>query len=128
MNAYLFSVVQSLFVILMMTDFPRREQVRGEMECIFVRPLGNMIYTWSKILGNLVLFVSVNIVVILSCLLFVHMGCVAPYRFGFYLFYVLTLSIPSFLFIDGIELVFGTTDPLSFFCSDFFIGIIGSCQ
>lgn len=123
MNAYLFSVVQSLFVILMMTDFPRREQVRGEMECIFVRPLGNMIYTWSKILGNLVLFVSVNIVVILSCLLFVHMGCVAPYRFGFYLFYVLTLSIPSFLFMTGLSLCLARLIRCRFFVLIFLLGL-----
>ena len=46
-NAYLFSVLQSLFLILIVTDFPRRERIRGEMECVFSRPVDNTAYTWG---------------------------------------------------------------------------------
>ena len=103
-NAYLFSVLQSLFLILIVTDFPRRECIRGEMECIFSRPVDNTAYTWGKILGNLILFMFVNIAVSLSCLFFVHVSGIAPYKFGLYLFYGITLCLPSFMFVTGLSL------------------------
>lgn len=123
MNAYLFSIVQSLFLILIVTDFPKREQVRGEMECVFARPINNTTYTWGKIWGNLILFVFVNVVVILSCLLFVHIGSAAPYKFGFYLFYMLTLSLPSFFFVAGLSLCLVRWVRWRFLVMIFFVGL-----
>ena len=38
----------------------------------------------------------VNIAVSLSCLFFVHVRGIAPYKFGLYLFYGITLCLPSF--------------------------------
>lgn len=104
MNAYLFSVLQSLFLIPIITDFSRSEKPRGEVVCVFTRPLSNMTYTWGKIFGNLILFGLVNVLVVLSCLLFVHIGSIAPYKFGYYLFYSFTITFPSFVFISGLSL------------------------
>ena len=38
-NAYLFCVVQSLFIIIVITDFSRRENTGGSLESINVRPM-----------------------------------------------------------------------------------------
>ncbi|MFR7879400.1 MAG: hypothetical protein ACLU4J_25080, partial [Butyricimonas paravirosa] len=64
----------------------------------------NTAYTWGKILGNLILFMFVNIAVSLSCLFFVHVSGIAPYKFGLYLFYGITLCLPSFMFVTGLSL------------------------
>lgn len=103
-NAYLFNVVQSLFAILFMTDFPRRERLQGALESILSHPINNSAYVGGKVIGNMILFGMVNAVVIASCLLFVHLGSIAPYQFGYYLFYFFTLNIPSLVFIMGISL------------------------
>lgn len=103
-NAYLFCVIQSLFATLFVTDFPRRERIRGALESILSRPINNSDYLWGKIIGNIILSGIVNLMIILLCLIFVHFGSDAPYRFGYYLFYFLTLNIPSLVFIMGISL------------------------
>lgn len=102
-NAYLFCVMQSLFAILFVTDFPRRERLQGAQESILSHPINNSDYLLGKVIGNIILFWMVNAGVVLLCL-FIHWGSVAPYRFGYYLFYFLTLNIPSLVFIMGISL------------------------
>lgn len=103
-NAYLFSVVQSLFVIILMTDIPSREGREGALECIHARPLGNGEYTIGRVLGNMLLFVVVNWMIMLACMLFVNASSMAPFSFKYYLFYFLTINIPSFIFMSGLSL------------------------
>ena len=103
-NAYLFCVVQSLFIIIVITDFPRRENTGGSLESIYVRPMENNEYTWGRVLGCMLLCAVVNIFVILACVLLVNLESLASIDFRYYLFYFLTLNIPSLLFMTGLSL------------------------
>ena len=103
-NAYLYSVVQALFVILMFTDFPRREKLNGTLESIYVRPMGNGEYTWGRVLGNIMLFVVANFIVMLCCIFFVNLNSLASFNIWYYVFYFLTLNLPSLVFIMGVSL------------------------
>ncbi len=103
-NAYLFSVLQSLFVIVIMTDFPRREGMGETLEPIYARPMGNADYTWGRILGNVMLFSIVNVIVMLACIFFVNLNSLAPLNPWYYLFYFFTLNIPSLIFMMGLSL------------------------
>ena len=102
-NAYLFNVLQSLFLIFMVTDFPRRDALGEANESIFARPLGNRVYWVGKVLGLFFLFASVNVGVILGAL-FVNIGSMAPLRVDYYFFYFLTLNVPVFFFVSGLSL------------------------
>ncbi len=105
-NAYLFSVVQSLFVIVIMTDFPRREGMGETLEPIYARPMDNADYTWGRIVGNIILFSIVNMVVMLACIFFVNLNSLALLNPWYYLFYFFTLNIPSLIFMMGLSLWF----------------------
>ena len=50
-NAYLFSLVQSLFLIVIMSDFPRRLVRSGLRDGVLVRPFGNTLYYWGSLTG-----------------------------------------------------------------------------
>lgn len=103
-NSYLFSVVQSLFAIIIFTDFPRREKLNGVLESIYVRPVGNGEYTWGRVLGSIILFVVVNIIVMLCCIILVNLNGWAPFNMWYYIFYLITLNIPSLVFVMGLSL------------------------
>lgn len=65
-NAYLYSVIQSLFLAVMMSEIPRRFDHRGSLEALLARPVSNTTYLWGVVTGNGLLFLSMNVVVILS--------------------------------------------------------------
>lgn len=103
-NAYLFCVIQSFFVIIITTDFPRREGLDGALEPIYARPVENGEYTWGRVLGNMMLFFVVNVVVMLCCIFFVNLNSMAPLGIRYYMFYFITLNIPSLIFVMGLSL------------------------
>lgn len=103
-NAYLFCVIQSFFVIIITTDFPRREGLDGALEPIYARPVENGEYTWGRVLGNMMLFFVVNVVVMLCCIFFVNLNSMAPLGIQYYIFYFITLNIPSLIFVMGLSL------------------------
>ena len=58
-NAYLFSLVQSLFLIVIMSDFPRRLVRSGLRDGVLVRPFGNTLYYWGSLTGVFLSFMAV---------------------------------------------------------------------
>ena len=100
-NAYLYSVIQSLFLVVMMSEIPRRLDHRGSQEALLARPVSNMTYLWGVVTGNGLLFLSMNVVVILSSVFLVNLTSLAPVSWSCYLFYLLTLTLPSWLFVAG---------------------------
>lgn len=76
-NAYLLGVVQSLFLVVMMADVPRRLARKGAVESLYARPVGNATYYWGVLLGNLVLFLLVDLAVIGVSVLAVNLASVA---------------------------------------------------
>lgn len=103
-NAYLFCIMQSIFVILLMADFPRRETRGGALDQVHARPLDNGNYTWGRVLGIALLFIAVNVTVMLAAILFVNARSLAPLSIGHYLFYLTTLNLPALVFMMGLSL------------------------
>lgn len=101
MNAYLFSLVQSLFLMVMMSGLPSRLSGRGTMEGVYVRPVSNTVLFWGSVVGMWLLFFCQNLLVIVATVLLVHLTSLAEYSFGYYLFYLLTLNIPAWIIVAG---------------------------
>ncbi|WP_059026742.1 hypothetical protein [Gabonibacter massiliensis] len=103
-NAYLYSVIQSLFLTVTMADIPRRLSRPGALESLQARPVDNTTFYWGIITGNGVLFLLINVVVILSSVFIVNLTSLAPVSWSCYLFYLLTLNLPSWLLVAGFSL------------------------
>lgn len=85
----------------MMSEIPRRLDHRGSQEALLARPVSNTTYLWGVITGHVLLFLSMNVVVILSSVFLVNLTSLAPVSWSCYLFYLLTLTLPSWLFVAG---------------------------
>ena len=106
-NAYLFNIVQAFMIVFLVTDYNIREKRRGFLECIHVRPINNVDYFLGKVTAILWIFLCLSVVSGMICSainLFASEALWAPL---IYLFYFLTLTIPSLLFFTGLS--FGVT-------------------
>ena len=102
MNAYLFSVVQSLFLIVIMSEFPQRLIRSGLRDGVMVRPFSNTVYYWGALTGIFLLFLLVNVVEVFVVILLVNSVNAAPLSLSLYFFYILTLNVPCFFFVSGL--------------------------
>ncbi|MEY8591804.1 hypothetical protein AALK14_10180 [Butyricimonas hominis] len=107
MNAYLWGGVQSLFLVVMMSGIPGRVNRTGAVEAIQVRPFHNDSYYRGVVAGNFLLFLLLNVVVILFSVVLVNWTSLAPVGWKYYLFYLLTLNIPAWVFVAGLTLWLG---------------------
>ena len=94
MNAYLFSVVQSLFLIVIMSEFPQRLIRSGLRDGVMVRPFSNTVYYWGALTGIFLLFLLVNVVEVFVVILLVNSVNAAPLSLSLYFFYILELFRP----------------------------------
>ena len=107
MNAYLFSVVQSLFLIVIMSEFPQRLIRSGLRDGVMVRPFSNTVYYWGALTGIFLLFLLVNVVEVFVVILLVNSVNAAPLSLSLYFFYILTLNVPCFFFVSGLAACLG---------------------
>lgn len=104
MNAYLFCIIQSLFLPFSITAIPGRITHPGMMDCLSVHPRSNKEFLYGMLLGNFFLFEITNVFIILSTIFIVHLTSLAPLNLWYYLFYMLTLNIPCWIFVAALSL------------------------
>lgn len=104
-NIYLFNIAQSVIAIFLAGSFLKRDQKLDTAEVIYVRPMSNADYIIGKTWGIIRVFVSLNIIALIIAG-FIHLfASDSPFAFFPYIFYLLTLSIPSLVFILGLSFV-----------------------
>ncbi len=103
-NAYLFNVIQSLFLILIVSVIPLRMRQSGASDAIKTRSYDNVSYYWGVIIGNFLLFLILNVVEVLVSVFVVNLTSLAPVGWRYYIFYLLTLNIPVWVFVAGVTL------------------------
>jgi len=101
-NAYLYNIVQSFLVIFIVTDIPRREKSSGTLDCLHVHPFDNRHYWIGKITGICALLFLFNLASLAIGWMLNTFVVPTPVRTTQYLFYLLTLNIPTLVFMVGI--------------------------
>lgn len=102
-NAYLFNIVQAFMIVFLVTDFNIREKRRGFLECIHARPISNANYFFGKVTAILWIFFCFSAVSVVLCSAINLFASEAPWNPLIYLFYFLTLTLPSLLFFTGLS-------------------------
>ncbi|WP_270517159.1 ABC transporter permease [Sanguibacteroides sp. AM78-02pH3A] len=101
-NAYLFCVFQAFWAIFVAGDFIKRERSKNTNEALLSRPVDNMEYLLGKGLAVVELLIMLNVVLmVLTGMLhvFVTDSVFSPLL---YLFYFLTLTLPTILFTTAL--------------------------
>ncbi len=100
---YFYSIAQSVIVIFLAGSFLKRDKKLDTAEVIYVRPMSNADYIIGKTWGIVRVFIFLNIIALLIAAFFNLPINRSPFSLYPYLFYLLTISIPSLIFILGLS-------------------------
>lgn len=100
---YFYNLVQSIIVIFLSGSFLKRDKKLDTAEVIYVRPMSNADYIIGKTWGVLRVFLSLNIVMLLITAFLNIFINQSPFSAFPYFFYLLTISVPSLIFVLGLS-------------------------
>lgn len=99
----LYSIAQSVIIIFLAGSFLKRDKKLDTAEVIYVRPMSNADYIVGKTWGIIRVFFFLNIILLLITAFLHILIAKAPFAVFPYVFYLLTVSLPSFLFVLGLS-------------------------
>ena len=100
-NIYLYNLLQTLVIIFACTEREKQSMTQYTIEVLQCHPASNYEFCIGKILGIFKEFIKINFCVLIIGVFINIWGSNAPFRIEFYLFYFLTLFIPSMVFYTG---------------------------
>ncbi len=109
---YLYSIIQCITLIILISDFSDKSRNLSNAEGIFyTRPISNVEYIVGKVYGIIFLYITVNVIVLIVTLSINIFASETPVNISYYLFYLITMSIPSLIFIIGLTLFISIIIP-----------------
>jgi ABC-type transport system involved in multi-copper enzyme maturation permease subunit len=102
-NMLIFNTGQAVVAIFLASDFLKRDKKLDTSEIFYVRPLSNAEYVFGKICGNLRVFLVLNLIIIGISIVLTTATPNIPVDWGAYVFYFLTVSIPTLVYIIGLS-------------------------
>lgn len=102
-STFIYNIAQSVIVIFLAGSFLKRDKKLDTAEVIYVRPMSNADYIVGKTLGIVKIFMGLNIISLIITAFFNVVINRSPFSPFPYVFYLLTVSLPSLLFVLGLS-------------------------
>ncbi|MFV0377694.1 MAG: hypothetical protein ACK5JD_10390 [Mangrovibacterium sp.] len=102
-NLLLLNVVQAIIAIFLASDFLKRDKKLDTTEVIYMRPMTNGEYVIGKTIGNLGVFIVLNLIILGIALIFNLIAKHTEVNYVAYLWYFLLISVPTLVFIMGLS-------------------------
>lgn len=102
-SIYFYNIAQSVIVIFLAGSFLKRDKKLDTAEVIYVRPMSNADYIVGKTWGIVKVFLGLNIISLIITAFFNVAINRSPFSPFPYIFYLLTISLPSLLFVLGLS-------------------------
>ena len=102
-NLLLLNTVQAIIAIFLASDFLKRDKKLDTTDVIYIRSMSNGEYVAGKTIGNLVVFMILNMIILSEALIFNMIAENTVVNWMAYLQYFLIISIPTLVFILGLS-------------------------
>lgn len=102
-NLLILNVAQAIIAVFLASDFLKRDKKLDTTEVIYMRSMTNGEYVIGKTLGNMQVFMILNIAVLVMALIFNIITQNAHVPWISYLIYLLLISIPTLVYIMGLS-------------------------
>ncbi|GET34106.1 xanthan lyase [Prolixibacter bellariivorans] len=102
MNLYIINMAQAIIAIFLASDFLKRDKKLDTTEVIYMRSMSNADYVIGKTLGNLYVFLLLNVVALVMVAVFNLISPYSAFRLMPYFYYFFLVSVPTLLFILGL--------------------------
>ena len=104
-NLMFFNVVQAIIAVFLASDFLKRDKKLDTTEVIYTRSMSNGDYIIGKLIGNLIVFTTLNIAILGVALIFNLIVGFNTVNWIAYIYYFLLISIPTLIFIIGLSFI-----------------------
>ncbi|MDP2890654.1 MAG: hypothetical protein Q8P34_17035 [Bacteroidota bacterium] len=102
-NLLLLNTVQAIIAIFLASDFLKRDKKLDTTDVIYIRSMSNGEYVAGKTIGNLVVFIILNLIILTEALIFNLIAEDVAVNWLAYLQYFLIISLPTLIFILGLS-------------------------
>ncbi|MDX8338192.1 hypothetical protein SLH46_03285 [Draconibacterium sp. IB214405] len=102
-NLLILNVAQAVIAVFLASDFLKRDKKLDTTEVIYMRSMTNGEYVIGKTLGNMQVFMILNIAVVILALVFNALAKNTSIDWVSYGIYLLLISIPTLVFIMGLS-------------------------
>ncbi len=102
-NLLILNVAQAVIAVFLASDFLKRDKKLDTTEVIYMRSMTNGEYVIGKTLGNMQVFMILNIAVVIMALIFNALAQNTAIAWESYIVYLLLISIPTLVFIMGLS-------------------------
>ncbi len=102
-NLLILNVAQAVIAVFLASDFLKRDKKLDTTEVIYMRSMTNGEYVIGKTLGNMQVFMILNIAVVLMALIFNALSQGTAIDWVSYGLYLVLISIPTLVFIMGLS-------------------------
>ena len=103
MNLLMLNTVQAIIAIFLASDFLKRDKKLDTTDVIYIRSMSNGEYVAGKTIGNLVVFIILNLIVLSEALIFNLISAEVAVNWLAYVEYFLIISLPTLIFILGLS-------------------------
>lgn len=102
-NLLILNIAQAIIAAFLASDFLRRDKKLDSTEVIYMRSMSNGDYVIGKTLGNLIVFLTLNLIVMGISLIFNIVSTTVNTDITAYFQFLLFLSIPTLIYIMGLS-------------------------
>ncbi len=102
-NLLMLNTVQAIIAIFLASDFLKRDKKLDTTDVIYIRSMSNGEYVAGKTIGNLVVFIILNLIILSEALIFNLIAENVTVNWLAYLEYFLIISLPTLIFILGLS-------------------------
>ena len=102
-NLLLLNTGQAIIAVFLSSEFLKSDKKLDTSEVFYVHPLSNAEYLFGKILGNLYVFIQLNLIIMALVVIFNFVGGI-PVDWFAYLTYFLIISVPTLIYIFGLSI------------------------
>jgi len=102
-NLLILNTVQAIIAIFLASDFLKRDKKLDTTDVIYIRSMSNGEYVAGKTIGNLVVFMILNVIILSEALILNGIAEGVTINWMAYLSYFLIISLPTLIFILGLS-------------------------
>lgn len=100
-NLYIINVAQAIIAVFLASDFLKRDKKLDTTEVIYMRSMTNADYVIGKTLGNIWVFLFLNLIALGTVAIFNMASPYTHFNLMPYIYYFLIISLPTLIFILG---------------------------
>jgi ABC-type transport system involved in multi-copper enzyme maturation permease subunit len=100
-NLYIINVAQAIIAVFLASDFLKRDKKLDTTEVIYMRSMTNADYVIGKTLGNVWVFLFLNVIALSMVAVFNLASPYTTFHLMPYIYYFLIISLPTLVFILG---------------------------